>query len=160
MAGVTVLAWYPITPSSSLAESLIDYARALPAWIPRPGSPPCAIVQAEDELAAAGMVHGRRLGGRARDDDDVRARHLADVGVRRASGYYAEVPAVIVDVQRVGPSTGLPTRTMQGDILSTYFLSHGDAKHILRHPGLGRGVLRARDGCLRPGGAASRRRCS
>jgi 2-oxoglutarate ferredoxin oxidoreductase subunit alpha len=133
MAGVTVLAWYPITPSSSLAESVMDYARRF-RMDPATGKPTCAIVQAEDELAAAGMVMGAGWAG-ARAMTTTSGPGISLMSEFVGLGYYAEVPAVIVDVQRVGPSTGLPTRTMQGDILSTYFLSHGDAKHILVIPG-------------------------
>jgi 2-oxoglutarate/2-oxoacid ferredoxin oxidoreductase subunit alpha len=133
MAGVTVLAWYPITPSSSLAESVMDYARRF-RMDPKTGKPTCAIVQAEDELAAAGMVMGAGWAG-ARAMTTTSGPGISLMSEFVGLGYYAEVPAVIVDVQRVGPSTGLPTRTMQGDIVSTYFLSHGDAKHILVIPG-------------------------
>jgi 2-oxoglutarate ferredoxin oxidoreductase subunit alpha len=133
MGGVTVLAWYPITPSSSLAESVMDYARRF-RMDPSTGKPTCAIVQAEDELAAAGMVMGAGWAG-ARAMTTTSGPGISLMAEFVGLGYYAEVPAVIVDVQRVGPSTGLPTRTMQGDILSTYFLSHGDAKHILLIPG-------------------------
>src|SRR5438876_1636246 len=133
MAGVTVLAWYPITPSSSLAESVMDYARRF-RMDPATGKPTCAIVQAEDELAAAGMVMGAGWAG-ARAMTTTSGPGISLMSEFVGLGYYAEVPAVIVDVQRVGPSTGLPTRTMQGDILSTYFLSHGDARHILLIPG-------------------------
>jgi 2-oxoglutarate ferredoxin oxidoreductase subunit alpha len=133
MAGVTVLAWYPITPSSSLAESVMEYARRF-RLDPVTGKPTCAIVQAEDELAAAGMVMGAGWAG-SRAMTTTSGPGISLMAEFVGLGYYAEVPAVIVDVQRVGPSTGLPTRTMQGDILSTYFLSHGDAKHILLIPG-------------------------
>jgi 2-oxoglutarate ferredoxin oxidoreductase subunit alpha len=133
MAGVTVVAWYPITPSSSLAESVMEYARRF-RLDPVSGKPTCAIVQAEDELAAAGMVMGAGWAG-ARAMTTTSGPGISLMAEFVGLGYYAEVPAVIVDVQRVGPSTGLPTRTMQGDIFSTYFLSHGDAKHILVIPG-------------------------
>jgi 2-oxoglutarate ferredoxin oxidoreductase subunit alpha len=133
MAGVNVVAWYPITPSSSLAEALMDYSRRF-RMDPVTGKPTCAIVQAEDELAAAGMVMGAGWAG-ARAMTTTSGPGISLMAEFVGLGYYAEVPAVIVDVQRVGPSTGLPTRTMQGDILSTYFLSHGDAKHILLIPG-------------------------
>ena len=133
MAGVNVLAWYPITPSSSLAEAVIEYCRRF-RMDPVTGKPTCAIIQAEDELAAAGMVMGAGWAG-ARSMTTTSGPGISLMSEFVGLGYYAEVPAVIVDVQRVGPSTGLPTRTMQGDILSTYFLSHGDAKHILIIPG-------------------------
>ncbi len=133
MAGVNVVAWYPITPSSSLAESVIEYAKKH-RRDPVTGKPTCAVVQAEDELAAVGMVMGAGWAG-ARAMTTTSGPGISLMSEFVGLGYYAEVPGVIVDVQRVGPSTGLPTRTMQGDILSTYFLSHGDKKHILLIPG-------------------------
>ena len=133
MAGVQVISWYPITPSSSLAESLIDYCRAY-RTDPATGKPTFAIVQAEDELAACGMVLGAGWAG-ARAMTTTSGPGISLMAEFVGFGYYAEVPAVIFDVQRVGPSTGLPTRTMQGDVLKTYFLSHGDARHILLLPG-------------------------
>jgi len=132
MAGVQVVAWYPITPSSSLAESLIDYCRDYRKEAD--GKPTFAIVQAEDELAAAGMVLGAGWAG-ARAMTTTSGPGISLMAEFVGLGYYAEIPAVIYDVQRVGPSTGLPTRTMQGDILSTYCLSQGDAFHILVLPG-------------------------
>jgi 2-oxoglutarate ferredoxin oxidoreductase subunit alpha len=133
MAGVNVLAWYPITPSSSLAEAFMEYCRRF-RQDPVTGKPSYAIVQAEDELAAAGIVMGAGWAG-ARAMTTTSGPGISLMSEFVGLGYYAEVPAVIIDVQRVGPSTGLPTRTMQGDILSTYFLSHGDAKHVLLIPG-------------------------
>jgi 2-oxoglutarate ferredoxin oxidoreductase subunit alpha len=133
MAGVQFLAWYPITPSSSLAESLIDYA-GKHRLDPETGKPTFAVVQAEDELAALGMVLGAGWAG-ARAMTTTSGPGISLMSEFTGLGYYAEVPAVIVDVQRVGPSTGLPTRTMQGDITSTHYLGHGDAKHILLLPG-------------------------
>jgi 2-oxoglutarate ferredoxin oxidoreductase subunit alpha len=133
MAGVNVLAWYPITPSSSLAEAVIEYCHRF-RQDPVTGKPTCAIVQAEDELAAAGMVMGAGWAG-ARAMTTTSGPGISLMSEFVGLGYYAEVPGVFIDVQRVGPSTGLPTRTMQGDIISTYFLSHGDAKHILLIPG-------------------------
>jgi 2-oxoglutarate ferredoxin oxidoreductase subunit alpha len=133
MAGVQFLAWYPITPSSSLAEALIDYA-GKHRLDPETGKPTFAVVQAEDELAALGMVLGAGWAG-ARAMTTTSGPGISLMSEFTGLGYYSEVPAVIVNVQRVGPSTGLPTRTMQGDITSTYNLSHGDAKHILLLPG-------------------------
>ncbi len=133
MAGVQFLAWYPITPSSSLAESLIDYAGKY-RLDPETGAPTLSVVQAEDELAALGMVLGAGWAG-ARAMTTTSGPGISLMAEFTGLGYYAEVPAVIVDIQRVGPSTGLPTRTMQGDITSTYNLSHGDARHILLLPG-------------------------
>ena len=132
MAGVTVVTWYPITPSSSLAESFTDYCRRF-RMDPESGHPTFAIVQAEDELAAIGMVLGAGWAG-ARAMTTTSGPGISLMSEFTGLGYYAEIPAVVFDVQRVGPSTGLPTRTMQGDILPTYYLSHGDARHILLIP--------------------------
>ena len=130
-AGVTVVTWYPITPSSSLVESLIDYMKKY--RIGPDGKATFAIVQAEDELAAVGMVLGSAWAG-ARSMTATAGPGISLMSEFTGLGYYAEVPAVIWDVQRVGPSTGLPTRTAQGDVLSTAFLSHGDTKHVLLFP--------------------------
>jgi 2-oxoglutarate ferredoxin oxidoreductase subunit alpha len=132
MAGVTVVAWYPITPSSSLCESLIDYMRKY-RIDKETGKATFAIVQAEDEIAAIGMVIGAAWAG-ARSMTSTSGPGISLMGEFTGLGYYAEVPAVIFDIQRVGPSTGLPTRTAQGDILSTAVLSHGDTKHPLLLP--------------------------
>ncbi len=129
--GVTVVAWYPITPSSSLAEALIDYCREY--RIGADGKSTFAIVQAEDELAAIGMVIGAGWAG-ARAMTATSGPGVSLMAEFVGLAYYVEVPAVIWDIQRVGPSTGLPTRTSQGDILSTATLSHGDTKHILLIP--------------------------
>ena len=133
MGGVSVVTWYPITPSSSLAESLTDYARRF-RMNPEDGKPTFAIVQAEDELASIGMAIGAGWAG-ARSMTATSGPGISLMAEFTGLAYYAEVPVVIFDVQRVGPSTGLPTRTMQGDILTTYNLSHGDAQHILLIPG-------------------------
>lgn len=130
-AGVTVVTWYPITPSTSLIESLIDYLKEY--RIGPDGKATFAVVQAEDELAAIGMVLGAAWAG-ARSMTSTSGPGISLMGEFVGLGYYAEIPGVIFDVQRVGPSTGLPTRTMQGDILSTAFLSHGDTKHIMLLP--------------------------
>ncbi|HET9554020.1 MAG TPA: 2-oxoacid:acceptor oxidoreductase subunit alpha [Anaeromyxobacteraceae bacterium] len=130
--GVTVLAWYPITPSSSLAETLIatlQQHRRDPD-----GKATYAVVQAEDELAALGMVLGAGWAG-ARAMTATSGPGISLMSELAGLGYYAEIPAVVWDVQRVGPSTGLPTRTQQGDLLSTAFLSHGDTLHPLLLPG-------------------------
>lgn len=130
--GVTVLAWYPITPSSSLAETLID---SLAAHRRGPdGAPTYAVVQAEDELSALGVVLGAGWAG-ARAMTATSGPGLSLMSELAGLGHYAEIPAVIWDVQRAGPSTGLPTRTQQGDLLSTAFLSHGDTAHPLLLPG-------------------------
>ena len=130
-AGVTVVTWYPITPSTSLVESLIDYLKEY--RIGPDGKATFAVVQAEDELAAIGMVLGAGWAG-ARSMTSTSGPGISLMGEFVGLGYYAEIPGVIFDIQRVGPSTGLPTRTMQGDILSTAFLSHGDTKHIMLLP--------------------------
>ncbi len=130
-AGVTVVTWYPITPSSSLVESLIDYMKQY--RITPDGKATFAIVQAEDELAAIGMVLGAGWAG-ARAMTATAGPGISLMAEFAGLSYYAEVPGVIWNIQRVGPSTGLPTRTSQGDLLSTAFLSHGDTKHILLIP--------------------------
>ena len=130
-AGVTVVTWYPITPSSSLVETLIDYMKEY--RINPDGKATFAIVQAEDELAAIGMVLGAGWAG-ARSMTATAGPGISLMAEFAGLAYYAEVPGVIWDIQRVGPSTGLPTRTSQGDILSTAFLSHGDTKNILLMP--------------------------
>jgi len=130
-AGVTVVTWYPITPSSSLVETLIDYMKE--HRIGPDGKATFAIVQAEDELAAIGMVIGAGWAG-ARSMTATAGPGISLMAEFAGLAYYAEVPGVIWDIQRVGPSTGLPTRTSQGDILSTAFLSHGDTQNILLFP--------------------------
>jgi 2-oxoglutarate/2-oxoacid ferredoxin oxidoreductase subunit alpha len=131
-AGVTVVAWYPITPSSSLVETLIGYLRKY--RIGPDGKATFAVVQAEDELAAMGMVIGASWAG-ARAMTASAGPGISLMAEFAGLGYFAEIPAVIFDVQRVGPSTGLPTRTAQGDVLSTALLSHGDTQHVLLFPG-------------------------
>jgi 2-oxoglutarate ferredoxin oxidoreductase subunit alpha len=130
-AGVTVVTWYPITPSSSLVETLIDYMKKY--RIGPDGKATFAIVQAEDELAAIGMVIGAGWAG-ARSMTATAGPGISLMAEFAGLGYYAEIPAVIWNIQRVGPSTGLPTRTSQGDITFTAFLSHGDTKHIMLFP--------------------------
>jgi 2-oxoglutarate ferredoxin oxidoreductase subunit alpha len=130
-AGVTVVTWYPITPSSSLVESLIDYMKKY--RIGPDGKATFAIVQAEDELAAVGMVLGAGWSG-ARAMTATAGPGISLMAEFTGLGYYVEVPAVIWDIQRVGPSTGLPTRTSQGDVMFTALLSHGDTRHILLFP--------------------------
>ena len=132
MAGVTVVAWYPITPSSSLCETLIDYLRKY-RIDEETGKATFAVVQAEDEIAALGMTIGAGWAG-ARSMTSTSGPGISLMGEFAGLAYYAEVPAVIFDVQRVGPSTGLPTRTAQGDVLSTAFLSHGDTRHVMIFP--------------------------
>jgi len=130
-AGVTFVSWYPITPSSSLPESIIEYMKRF--RIGADGKSTFAIIQAEDELAAIGMVVGAGWAG-ARAMTATAGPGISLMAEFAGLAYYAEIPGVIWDIQRVGPSTGLPTRTSQGDILSTAFLSHGDTKHILLIP--------------------------
>ena len=132
MAGVTFVGWYPITPSSSLCESLIDYLKKY-RKDPETGKATYAVVQAEDEIAALGMVIGAGWMG-ARSMTSTAGPGISLMAEFTGLGYYAEVPAVIFDVQRCGPSTGLPTRTGQQDILSAAFLSHGDTRHPLLIP--------------------------
>jgi len=131
-AGATVVTWYPITPSSSLVEFMIGYLKRFRVD-KTTGKATYAVVQAEDELSAIGMVMGAAWAG-ARAMTSTAGPGISLMAEFVGLGYYAEIPAVIFDVERVGPSTGLPTRTMQGDILSTALLSHGDTKHPLLFP--------------------------
>jgi 2-oxoglutarate ferredoxin oxidoreductase subunit alpha len=131
-AGVTVVTWYPITPSSSVCETLIEYMKRY-RIDKETGKATFAIVQAEDELAALGMVLGAGWAG-ARSMTATSGPGISLMAEFTGFGYYAEIPAVIFDIQRLGPSTGLPTRTAQGDILSTALLSHGDTKHLMLLP--------------------------
>jgi 2-oxoglutarate/2-oxoacid ferredoxin oxidoreductase subunit alpha len=130
--GVTVVTWYPITPSSSLCETLIDYLKEY--RMAEDGRATFAVVQAEDELAAVGMVLGAGWAG-ARSMTATSGPGISLMSEFAGLGYFAEIPGVIWNIQRVGPSTGLPTRTAQGDIASTYFLSHGDTAHVCLIPG-------------------------
>ena len=132
MAGVTVVTWYPITPSSTVVETLIDYLKKY-RMDKETGKATFAVVQAEDELASVGMALGAGWAG-ARSMTSTSGPGISLMSEFVGLGYYTEVPTVIVDVQRVGPSTGLPTRTAQGDMLSTAILSHGDTKHIMLIP--------------------------
>jgi 2-oxoglutarate ferredoxin oxidoreductase subunit alpha len=131
-AGVTVVTWYPITPSSSLVESLIGYVKRF-RKDPETGKATFAIVQAEDELASIGMALGAGWAG-ARSMTATAGPGISLMSEFVGLGYYAEIPAVIFDVERVGPSTGLPTRTQQGDLLTTAILSHGDTQHPMFFP--------------------------
>src|ERR1700684_999477 len=130
-AGCTVVTWYPITPSSSLVETMIEYMKEY--RIGPDGKATFAIVQAEDELAAIGMVIGAGWAG-ARSMTATAGPGISLMAEFAGLAYYAEISGVVWDIQRVGPSTGLPTRTSQGDILTTAFLSHGDTKNILLIP--------------------------
>src|SRR5271163_4606742 len=131
-AGCTVAMWYPITPSSSLVENFIDYAKRY--RIGEDGKATFAVVQAEDELAAIGAVFGAGWAG-ARAMTATSGPGISLMAEFAGLGYYAELPGVIFDVQRTGPSTGMPTRNQQGDLLSVAFLSHGDTKHVMLIPG-------------------------
>jgi 2-oxoglutarate/2-oxoacid ferredoxin oxidoreductase subunit alpha len=135
-AGATVGAWYPITPATSLMDAFRGFCARL-RRDPQTGKNRYAILQAEDELAAVGMAIGAGWAG-ARAFTSTAGPGISLMNELIGLAYYAEIPLVIVDVQRVGPSTGMPTRTQQGDILSCAYASHGDTKHILlfpSHPG-------------------------
>jgi 2-oxoglutarate ferredoxin oxidoreductase subunit alpha len=129
--GATVVAWYPITPSTSVAEAFSDYAAKL--RVDKSGKNNYAIVQAEDELAAMGMVIGAGWNG-ARSFTATSGPGVSLMNEFLGLAYFAEVPAVLIDVQRAGPSTGMPTRTQQSDVLLAAYASHGDTKHVLLFP--------------------------
>jgi 2-oxoglutarate ferredoxin oxidoreductase subunit alpha len=131
-AGVTVVAWYPITPSTSVIESTTDLLKKL--RVTPDGKATFAVVQSEDELAAIGMVLGAGWAG-ARAMTSTSGPGMSLMAEFCGLGYYAEIPGVIIDVQRTGPSTGMPTRTQQSDLLSAAFLSHGDTRHPILLPG-------------------------
>ncbi len=130
--GMTVMSWYPITPSTSLADNLSHYAKMLRT--DNEGKATYAIVQAEDELAAIGMVIGAGWAG-ARAMTATSGPGISLMSEFAGFGYYAEIPAVIWNIQRMGPSTGLPTRVSQGDVTACYWSGHGDTKHICLLPG-------------------------
>jgi 2-oxoglutarate ferredoxin oxidoreductase subunit alpha len=130
--GLQFAAWYPITPASTLAESLNVF---LPQLRKTPdGKQTYAVLQAEDELAAVGMAIGAGWGG-LRSMTSTSGPGISLMAEYSGLAYYAEVPVVIWDVQRLGPSTGLPTRTAQGDLTETYFFSHGDVQNVILLPG-------------------------
>ncbi|NOT34815.1 MAG: 2-oxoacid:acceptor oxidoreductase subunit alpha [Candidatus Eisenbacteria bacterium] len=131
--GVTVVTWYPITPSSSLVEALIGYLERY-RRDPDTGRATFGVVQAEDEIAAIGMVLGASWAG-ARAMTSTSGPGISLMAEFAGYGYYAEIPAVIWDIQRVGPSTGLPTRTAQADLSFVYGLSHGDTRFPILLPG-------------------------
>ena len=131
-AGATVAGWYPITPSTSVIEAFEKYARRL-RIDPGTGKNNFAIAQAEDELAAIGMVIGAMWNG-ARAFTATSGPGVSLMSEFLGLAYFAEVPAVLVDVQRAGPSTGMPTRTQQSDITSAAYASHGDTKQVLLFP--------------------------
>jgi 2-oxoglutarate ferredoxin oxidoreductase subunit alpha len=130
--GLQFSAWYPITPATSLAESLNEWVPQL-RKDPKTGKVSCAVVQSEDELAAIGMTIGAGWAG-LRSMTSTSGPGLSLMTEYMGTAYYAEVPVVIWDVQRVGPSTGLPTRTGQGDITMVSFLSHGDTQYVQLFP--------------------------
>lgn len=131
-AGATVGAWYPITPSTSLMDSFRNFCGRYRVD-PETGKNNFAVIQAEDELAAIGMVLGAAWNG-ARSFTPTSGPGISLMSEFIGFAYYAEIPTVIFDVQRTGPSTGMPTRTQQCDILSCAFASHGDTKHVLLFP--------------------------
>jgi 2-oxoglutarate ferredoxin oxidoreductase subunit alpha len=130
--GATVCAWYPITPSSSLADAFTSYCRRLRVD-PESKKSKVAIIQAEDELSSIGMVIGAAWNG-ARAFTATSGPGISLMQEFLGLAYFAEIPAVVFDVQRAGPSTGMPTRTQQGDITSCAYASHGDTKHVLLFP--------------------------
>jgi 2-oxoglutarate ferredoxin oxidoreductase subunit alpha len=130
-AGVTVVAWYPITPSTSVIEDLIDYMKQY--RVEKDGKATFAAVQAEDELAAIGMLLGAGWAG-ARAMTATSGPGISLMAEFAGLGYYVEIPGVIFNVQRTGPSTGLPTRTSQADLSFIAGLSHGDTKHVMLLP--------------------------
>lgn len=130
--GVTFVAWYPITPSTSVVDALNEYLPQM-RRDPETGKATYAVVQAEDELAAIGMILGAGWAG-ARSMTATSGPGISLMAEFAGLGYFAEIPAVIWDIQRVGPSTGLPTRTGQGDVLFTYYLGHGDTKNVILLP--------------------------
>ncbi len=131
-AGATVAAWYPITPSTSVVEAFSDYASEY-RTDKVTGKRNVAIVQAEDELAAIGMVIGANWNG-ARSFTATSGPGVSLMNEFLGLAYFAEIPAVLIDVQRTGPSTGMPTRTQQSDVLEAAYASHGDTKHVLLFP--------------------------
>jgi len=131
-AGATVAAWYPITPSTSVVEAFSDYAAELRVD-KITGKNNVAIIQAEDELAAIGIVIGANWNG-ARSFTATSGPGVSLMNEFLGLAYFAEIPTVLIDVQRTGPSTGMPTRTQQSDILEAAYASHGDTKHVLLFP--------------------------
>lgn len=130
--GATVMAWYPITPSTSVADAFEDYSRQLRVD-KETGKNKYAIIQAEDELAAIGVVIGANWNG-ARAFTATSGPGVSLMNEFLGLAYFAEIPTVLIDVQRAGPSTGMPTRTQQADITLAFYASHGDTKHVLLFP--------------------------
>ncbi len=131
-AGATVAAWYPITPSTTVMDSFKSFCKQF-RENSESGERDYCIIQAEDELAAIGMVLGASWNG-ARAFTSTSGPGVSLMGEFLGLGYFAEIPAVLIDVQRVGPSTGMPTRTQQSDIMPAAFASHGDTKHVVLFP--------------------------
>jgi 2-oxoglutarate ferredoxin oxidoreductase subunit alpha len=131
-AGATVAAWYPITPSTSCMDAFKEFCEKY-RKDPETGENNFCILQAEDELGAIGMVIGASWNG-ARAFTSTSGPGISLMNELLGLAYYAEIPAVVIDVQRVGPSTGMPTRTQQGDLFEAAYASHGDTKHILLFP--------------------------
>jgi 2-oxoglutarate ferredoxin oxidoreductase subunit alpha len=131
-AGATVAAWYPITPATSVMDAFRKFCEKFRKE-PETGRNNFMILQAEDELAAIGMVIGACWNG-ARAFTSTAGPGISLMNELLGLAYYSEIPAVVIDVQRVGPSTGMPTRTQQGDLLECAYASHGDTKHILLFP--------------------------
>ena len=131
-AGATVAAWYPITPSTSLMDAFKAFCDRMRVD-PETGRKNFAFIQAEDELAAIGMVIGAIWNG-ARAFTATTGPGMSLMNEFLGLAYYAEVPAVLFDIQRVGPSTGMPTRTQQCDIMACAYASHGDTQHVCLYP--------------------------
>ena len=131
-AGATVAGWYPITPSTSVVDAFSKYANRLRIDAGT-GRKKFAIAQAEDELAAIGMVIGANWNG-ARAFTATSGPGVSLMAEFLGLAYFAEIPTVLIDVQRSGPSTGMPTRTQQSDIVAAAYASHGDTKHVLLFP--------------------------
>lgn len=131
--GVSFVAWYPITPATSLADGLNAYLPQLRVD-PATQTPTYSVIQAEDEIAALGMVLGAGWAG-ARAMTSTSGPGISLMSEFTGLGYYAEIPAVVWDIQRMGPSTGLPTRVAQGDVIAAYYLGHGDTKNVCLLPG-------------------------
>src|SRR5436853_7132109 len=131
-AGCTVAAVYPITPATSVMDAFKEFCEQY-RKDPETGRNNYIILQAEDELAAIGMVIGASWNG-ARAFTSTAGPGISLMNELLGLAYYAEIPAVVIDVQRVGPSTGMPTRTQQADLIECAYASHGDTKHILLFP--------------------------
>jgi 2-oxoglutarate ferredoxin oxidoreductase subunit alpha len=130
--GLTVVAWYPITPSTSLVDAVLEHKKL--RVDPETGEDTVAVVQAEDEIAAIGTIVGAGWAG-ARSMTSTSGPGISLMSEFAGLAYFAEIPCVIWDITRIGPSTGLPTRTSQGDLLFTHFLGHGDTRQVVLLPG-------------------------